>query len=78
MIRLRQLETVEQQLREAVERGAEILTGGTRRPDLGPNFFEPTVVARVNHSMQLMREETFGPVIAIQVVADRRSCCACE
>jgi acyl-CoA reductase-like NAD-dependent aldehyde dehydrogenase len=69
MIRLRQLETVEQQLRHAVERGAEILTGGTRRPDLGPNFFQPTVVARVNHTMQLMREETFGPVIAIQVVA---------
>ena len=70
MIRLRQLETVEQQLREAVERGAEILTGGNRRPDLGSNFFAPTVVTRVNHSMQLMREETFGPVIAIQTVAD--------
>jgi len=70
MIRLRQLETVERQLHDAVERGAEILTGGNRRSDLGPNFFEPTVVARVNHSMQLMREETFGPVIAIQAVAD--------
>jgi acyl-CoA reductase-like NAD-dependent aldehyde dehydrogenase len=70
MIRLRQLETVEQQLHDAVERGAEILTGGNRRPDLGPNFLEPTVVTRVNHSMQLMREETFGPVIAIQTVAD--------
>src|SRR5580704_562885 len=69
MIRLRQLETVEQQLRHAVERGAEILTGGARRPDLGPNFFQLTVVARVNHTMQLMREETFGPVLAIQVVA---------
>ncbi len=69
MIRLRQLEIVEQQLRDAVERGAEILIGGTRRPDLGPNFFQPTVVTRVNHAMQLMREETFGPVIAIQVVA---------
>jgi acyl-CoA reductase-like NAD-dependent aldehyde dehydrogenase len=70
MIRLRQLEAVEQQLREAVEHSAEILTGGNRRPDLGPNFFEPTVVTRVNHSMQLMREETFGPVIAIQTVAE--------
>jgi acyl-CoA reductase-like NAD-dependent aldehyde dehydrogenase len=69
MIRLRQLEKVEQQLREAVDRGAEILTGGNRLPDLGPNFFEPTVVTRVNHSMQLMRDETFGPVIAIQTVA---------
>ncbi len=69
MIRLRQLEKVEQQLREAVERGAEILTGGNRRSDLGPNFLEPTVVTRVNHSIQLMRDETFGPVIAIQAVA---------
>jgi acyl-CoA reductase-like NAD-dependent aldehyde dehydrogenase len=69
MIGLRQLETVERQLRDAVEHGAEITTGGVRRPDLGPNFFEPTVVVGVNHSMQLMREETFGPVIAIQVVA---------
>jgi succinate-semialdehyde dehydrogenase/glutarate-semialdehyde dehydrogenase len=69
MIRLHQLEIVEEQLREAVGRGAEILTGGDRRPDLGPNFFQPTVVARVDHSMQLMREETFGPVIAIQTVA---------
>ncbi len=69
MIRLRQLEKVEQQLREAVDRGAEILTGGNRLPDLGPNFFEPTVVTRVNHSMRLMRDETFGPVIAIQTVA---------
>jgi acyl-CoA reductase-like NAD-dependent aldehyde dehydrogenase len=69
MIRLRQLEKVEKQLRDAVERGAEVLTGGIRRADLGPNFFQPTVVTRVNHSMQLMRDETFGPVIAIQTVA---------
>ena len=69
MIRSRQLEKVEAQLRDAVARGAQILTGGNRRPDLGPNFLEPAVVAQVDHSMQLMREETFGPVIAIQAVA---------
>jgi len=68
MIRLHQLEKVEQQLRDAAKRGAEILTGGNRRPDLGANFLEPAVVARVDHSMQLMREETFGPVIAIREV----------
>ncbi len=68
MIGLRQLEKVEQQLREAVDRGAEILTGANRRADLGPNFFEPTVVACVNHSMQIMRDEIFGPVIAVQIV----------
>jgi acyl-CoA reductase-like NAD-dependent aldehyde dehydrogenase len=69
MIRLRQLEKVERQLQDAVQRGAEILTGGNRRPDLGPNFLEPAVVVHVDHSMQLMREETFGPVIAIRPVA---------
>ena len=69
MIRPRQLEKVEQQLRDAVERGAQIVTGGNRRPDLGPNFLEPAVVTHVDHSMQLMREETFGPVMAIRAVA---------
>ena len=70
MIRARQIERVEQQLRDAVARGAQILTGGRRRPDLGPNFFEPTVAAGVDHSMQLMQEETFGPVLAIRPVAN--------
>ena len=69
MIRPRQLERVEQQLREAQRQGARILTGGNRRPDLGPNFLEPAVVTHVDHSMQLMREETFGPVLAIRSVA---------
>ena len=69
MIRERQLERVEQQLRDAEQRGARILTGGNRRADLGPNFLEPTVVTNVDHSMQLMREETFGPVLAIRSVA---------
>jgi succinate-semialdehyde dehydrogenase/glutarate-semialdehyde dehydrogenase len=69
MIRERQLEKVEQQLRDAEERGARILTGGNRRPDLGPNFLEPAVLTNVDHSMQLMREETFGPVLAIYSVA---------
>jgi succinate-semialdehyde dehydrogenase/glutarate-semialdehyde dehydrogenase len=69
MIRARQLEKVEQQLHDAEQRGAQILTGGKRRPDLGPNFLEPAVVTHVDHSMQLMREETFGPVLAIRSVA---------
>jgi acyl-CoA reductase-like NAD-dependent aldehyde dehydrogenase len=68
MIRGRQLEKVEQQLRDAEHRGAQILAGGNRRPDLGANFIEPAVVTNVDHSMQLMREETFGPVLAIRSV----------
>ena len=73
MIRLRQLEKVEEHLRDAVARGAKILAGGRRRPDLGPNFLEPAVIANVDHSMKIMREETFGPVLAIQAVANPRT-----
>jgi len=65
LIRERQVEKVEEQLRDAIAKGARVLAGGKRRTDLGPSFFEPTVVAHVDHSMQLMREETFGPVLAI-------------
>ena len=37
-----------------------LLAGGNPMPELGPNFFAPTVLADVDHSMQIMREETFG------------------
>jgi acyl-CoA reductase-like NAD-dependent aldehyde dehydrogenase len=70
MIRQRQLERVEQQVRDAVDRGAKILTGGNVRTDLGPNYYQPTVVTDVDHTMRLMKEETFGPVLAIRAVAD--------
>jgi succinate-semialdehyde dehydrogenase/glutarate-semialdehyde dehydrogenase len=70
MIRPKQIEVVEEHLRDAVNRGARILCGGKRRPDLGGYFFEPTVVVDVDHGMRLMQEETFGPVLAIQVVED--------
>ncbi len=55
---------------DAVSRGAKVLCGGNSRPDLGPNFFEPTVIAGVDASMKLFQEETFGPLLAIQVVQD--------
>ncbi len=64
-----QVDTVERQLEDARNRGAKILLGG--RPIMGPgHFFEPTVVADVDHSMELMRNETFGPVLPIMRVAD--------
>jgi acyl-CoA reductase-like NAD-dependent aldehyde dehydrogenase len=66
----RQVEIVERHLADARQRGARVLTGGARRSD-GPGvFFEPTVVAGVDHSMLIMQEETFGPVIPIMPVAD--------
>jgi acyl-CoA reductase-like NAD-dependent aldehyde dehydrogenase len=55
---------------DAVSRGAKVLCGGNSRPDLGPNFFEPTVIAGVDSSMRLFQEETFGPILAMQIVHD--------
>jgi succinate-semialdehyde dehydrogenase/glutarate-semialdehyde dehydrogenase len=55
-------------LADAVQRGAKIQCGGEARPDLGANFFEPTVVTGVDSTMRLFQEETFGPILAIQVV----------
>jgi acyl-CoA reductase-like NAD-dependent aldehyde dehydrogenase len=68
LIRSRDVDRVESQVREAVAAGAQVLTGGDRRPDLGPNFFEPTVITGVTPQMRIMREETFGPVLAVQQV----------
>lgn len=61
----RQLQTVEEHLEEALERGARVLTGGKRASELAGSFYPPTVVADVNHTMTLMREETFGPVLPV-------------
>jgi len=61
---------------DAVSRGANVLCGGSARPDLGPNFFEPTVIAGVDSSMRLFQEETFGPILAIQVVRDAKQAIA--
>ena len=56
----------ERQVGEAVERGATLHAGGRRAPELGsPLFFQPTVLDRVTESMEIAREETFGPVVPI-------------
>jgi betaine-aldehyde dehydrogenase len=64
-----QLQIVEGQVRDAVAKGARILTGGRRAAAAG-TFFEPTVLTNVDHSMDIMREETFGPTIPIMRVTD--------
>src|SRR6267378_2737967 len=61
---------------DAVSRGASVLSGGRARPDLGPNFFEPTVISGVDSTMKLFQEETFGPILAIQVVKDAKEAIA--
>ena len=65
LIHERQVRNVEAHVEDARSRGARVLTGGTRLPNLGVNFYAPTVLADVNHEMRIMREETFGPVLAI-------------
>jgi len=65
MIHQRQLQMVEAQVEDAVARGARVLAGGSRLPELGANFYQPTVLADVTHEMRIMREETFGPVLPV-------------
>jgi acyl-CoA reductase-like NAD-dependent aldehyde dehydrogenase len=64
-----QLRRVEEHVQDAVEKGATILVGGRRRPDLGPLFFEPTLLLGVDPRMKVFAEETFGPVVSIYSVA---------
>jgi len=65
LIHQQQLRIVETQVSEAVAAGARLLTGGRRLSELGANFYAPTVLAEVTHSMRLMQEETFGPVLPV-------------
>jgi succinate-semialdehyde dehydrogenase/glutarate-semialdehyde dehydrogenase len=60
-----QLQIVEDHVSDAVERGAQVLTGGHRLDNGGGWFHQPTVITNVDHSMKLMRDETFGPVLPI-------------
>jgi succinate-semialdehyde dehydrogenase/glutarate-semialdehyde dehydrogenase len=61
----RQLQIVEDHVGDAVKRGAQVRTGGHRLNDSPGWFHEPTVVTGVDHSLKLMRDETFGPVLPI-------------
>ena len=63
-----QLDVLEAQVADAKAKGARLLTGGTRLPGPG-NWFEPTVLADVDHTMALMQEESFGPIMGIQKVS---------
>ncbi|PKO40101.1 MAG: aldehyde dehydrogenase [Betaproteobacteria bacterium HGW-Betaproteobacteria-3] len=62
-----QLDVLEAQVADALAKGATLHVGGRRGPGPG-NWFEPTVFSHVNHGMELMREESFGPIIGIQKV----------
>ncbi len=72
----KQLDRVEQHVEQARALGARILTGGRARADLGPWFYEPTVIADVTPAMQVYRGLTFGPVLVIHVVTDDQAAIA--
>ncbi|TDA43335.1 NAD-dependent succinate-semialdehyde dehydrogenase [Burkholderia pyrrocinia] len=65
MINARAVDKIARHVDDALERGARVLTGGTRLPELGPNYYAPTVLADAAAGMQLGCEETFGPVAAL-------------
>jgi succinate-semialdehyde dehydrogenase/glutarate-semialdehyde dehydrogenase len=65
-----QLETVTRHVEDAVAKGAKVLAGGKARPDIGPFFFEPTVLTDVTPEMTCFAEETFGPVVSVYRFAE--------
>ena len=67
--RASQLTFLEDQVQDAVSKGAVILTGG-ERINMNGNYFKPTVLTNVNHSMNVMKEESFGPIIGIMKVSN--------
>ena len=69
LTRAPQLKVLEAQVKDAVKKGAKVLLGGKRVKAKG-NWFEPTVLIDVDHSMAVMREESFGPIIGIMPARD--------
>lgn len=69
LVSQKQLDTITAHVDDAVAKGATVLAGGKPRPDLGPLFYEPTILTDVPADAILAGEETFGPVVAIYKVA---------
>lgn len=67
--RASQLDYLDDQIKDAIIKGAIVLTGGSRSSSKG-YAFEPTILSEVNHSMSIMKDESFGPVIGIMKVKD--------
>lgn len=61
----RQFDKTAQHVSDAVARGATVEVGGRARPDLGPFFYEPTVLTGVTPACEIYTEETFGPVVSV-------------
>lgn len=69
LTRSAQIAVLEDQIKDAVDRGAVVKTGGKRVEGKG-YYFEPTTLVNVDHSMKVMRDESFGPIIGIMKVRD--------
>lgn len=65
LISQQQLDAVTAHVDDAVAKGARVLAGGRARPDLGPYFYEPTILEGVDPDMRCFGEETFGPVVSV-------------
>ena len=65
-----QLAVLKDQVKDARKKGAKLLLGGNVVARGKGNWFEPTIFSDVDHSMALMKDESFGPIIGIQAVAD--------
>ena len=69
LISAKQLDTVVRHVNDATSKGATVLAGGKARPDIGPYFYEPTIVTGASPGMTLYADETFGPVISLYRVS---------
>ena len=65
LIHDRAISKVDAHVRDAEKKGAKVVVGGQKMTNLGPNFFEPTVITGMKMDMQLASEETFGPVAGL-------------
>ena len=64
----KQLDIIDDHVKDAVAKGAKILVGGSKNPSLKGLYYLPTVMVDVDHSMKIMQEETFGPIVCIMKV----------
>jgi len=65
LIHDRAVDKVDKHVRDAESKGAKVVIGGQKMPDLGPNFYQPTIISGMTTDMQLASEETFGPVAGL-------------
>jgi succinate-semialdehyde dehydrogenase/glutarate-semialdehyde dehydrogenase len=72
LVSQKQFDTVARHVDDAVAKGASVLAGGKGRPDLGPYFYEPTILTDVDPSMEVYAHETFGPLVSLYRVTDEQ------